>query len=156
MSEVLGLIDSLEASILEGKRIPMTNKIIIEEDRILHILDKVRLVIKSDADIVKTAVDRTTRNNGVMPLQRTIIESQQQGVPVSENSLSLASEEADKIRYGANSYADNVLANLQLIVAKMQTNLVKLEQNIESGRDVLDKKKDMIQTEIEPEVENYE
>ena len=48
MSEVLGLIDALEASVLEGKKIPLTEKVVVSEVSLLEIIDKIRLVIKSD------------------------------------------------------------------------------------------------------------
>ena len=43
--EILGLLDTLESMILDGTKIPLTKKILINEDKILAVIDKMRLVI---------------------------------------------------------------------------------------------------------------
>ncbi len=52
-----------------------------------------------------------------------------------------AIQKANKIKDGANDYADYVLANLQLTLTKMQKNLIHLEKNIDSGRQILSTQK---------------
>ena len=59
MNEVLGLLDSLEATILEGKKIPLTDKVMLEEPVLLNLIDKIRLVLKSDDNIAKKSINST-------------------------------------------------------------------------------------------------
>ena len=138
MSEILGLIDSIEATILEAKRIPITNKIVLDEHKILPILDKVRLAVKCNGNSVKDAIDRTVRSEEIPTPDHSESLS---GADLEGQLVLEANQESDRIRNGANAYADNVLASLQVMVTKLQRNLVRLEQNIESGREVLDTEK---------------
>jgi hypothetical protein len=136
MNEMYGLLDSLEAVILEGKRVPLTDKIMVDEKRILGILDKVRLGLKSNGSIVKRTVDQS-RNRGKS-------ETKQFSVPddapeAVTDLLAQAQKEAVEIRDGAKEYADYVIANLQLLVAKMQKNLLKVEKNVDDSRGLLEK-----------------
>ncbi len=130
MSEILGLLDSLEATILDGKKIPFASKLMVDERRCLHIIDKIRLVLQSDGDTARKAIDLTkAEEKEEAPVQES---------PMSEaDILQTAQREAEKMKSGASEYADYVLANLQLIVTKMQKNLVRLEKNIQGGREVL-------------------
>ena len=76
------------------------------------------------------------------------IESMGAGVIMSSNNQFetdiKATQKATKIKEGANDYADYVLANLQLTLTKMQKNLIHLEKNIESGRQILSKQKQYV------------
>lgn len=42
--EILGLLDTLESMILEGFRVPLTKKTMIDEEKVLQVVDKIRLV----------------------------------------------------------------------------------------------------------------
>ena len=48
---------------------------------------------------------------------------------VTEQMIKQAENHADEITSGANTYADDILANLQLLVTKMQKNLINLDKN---------------------------
>ena len=48
--EILGLLDTLESTILDSTKIPMTKKIIINEEQILELIDKIRLVAQGGAE----------------------------------------------------------------------------------------------------------
>ncbi len=139
MNELMGLLDSLEATILEGKRIPLTDKIMLEEKKILSLVDKLRLVLKSNGSIVKRSVDQSRKEEA----QKTKSDSAIPGrVPEQmEDLLAQAHVEAEKIKDGAKEYADYILANLQLLVTKMQKNLIKVEKGIEDGRHLIEKSK---------------
>ena len=134
MSEVLGLLDALESIVLESKKVPFTENIIIEEKKIISLLDKIRLTIKSNGKVVRESVDV---NNLQIDLTQPSIENMKK----NEEPLAMqqATEEAEKIKKGANEYADYVLTSLQLTVSKMYKNLMTLEKNIESGRTIIDK-----------------
>ena len=147
MSKLLGLLDALESEIVDGKKVPLTEKVMVEEQDVMAIIDKMRAVIQSD-DIIKQNIQvNTTSELSSTPDQATIKEQ-------TSNDL----EKAKKIKEGAQEYAQYILSNLQLIVTKMQNNLVKLEKNIEGGRKIIDERnnseKDLKQEEFEKEILN--
>ena len=151
MDELLGLLDTLEASILDGKKVPFSDKVVINERLVLTILDRMRFAIKSDGGSVRSALGSPPTHSQVQtkPVQ---VHTQQQADPtefeppkhirdhVSE-LIKKAEDASEKIKAGANEYADYVLANLQLLITKMQTNLVKIERNITGGRKTIDDQK---------------
>ena len=46
-------------------------------------------------------------------------------------------KDVDEMKQGADEYANDVLTQLQLLVTKLQKNLMRLEKNINAGRDML-------------------
>ncbi|RAP32105.1 hypothetical protein DID76_01335 [Candidatus Marinamargulisbacteria bacterium SCGC AG-414-C22] len=144
MNEILGMLDALESHILEAKKIPLSDKIIIEEKILIDIIDKVRITISSNGDNVRKAVNIGDEENiQTKPSQEEKVTL----IPDAEQ----ASHDANKVKKGANDYADYILTSLQLTVTKMQNNLIKLEKNIESGREIIQKKQDNKEVE-----ENFE
>jgi hypothetical protein len=137
MDELLGLIDALEATVLESKKIPMTNKFIMEEPVILQLIDKLRLSVKSGSSVVRQFVEQGEESVNSDSLEKeTSLRSD------SDVLLKQSVKEAEEIKDGAQDYAEYILANLHLMVTKMQKNLIKLEKNLESGRDILEKKQE--------------
>ena len=131
MNDILGLVDSLEATILESPKVPLTDKLIIEEKKILQLVDKVRLAIK-DGGIARQSIDINKEFSIQDPVQKVV---------KPQDNISEAQEKARQVKQGANEYAEYVLSNLQLSITKLQNHIVKLEKNIENGREVLEKQK---------------
>ena len=102
---------------------------------------------------IKDQIDRTGVSEDIELTQS----SPQSDTTANFDMMETAKAESVKIKEGANAYADNVLANLQLMLTKLQKNLVRLEQNIESGRSVLEtvKKDDETEKEDVTEVNEY-
>ena len=46
MSKLLGLLDALESVILEGPKVPLSNKLLVSEERVSEIIEKIRITIK--------------------------------------------------------------------------------------------------------------
>ena len=132
MNEAFGLIDALEALILEGKRVPLSDRIMVSETKILELIDKLRLIIQSNGNVVHRAVDIGHKEVAAFS------EFGRQEIGSAEDGVFEAQKKAEKIKSGANEYADQILANLQLTIAKMQKNLAKMDQNLESGRKMID------------------
>jgi hypothetical protein len=126
MNEALGLLDSLEATILEGKKIPLTDRVVLEEKEILSLIDKLRLTLKSNGGVVREAL-----KSGPRP---TIAVQESASPQILKDAL----KKAERIKAGAQEYADQTLSNLQLMITKSQKGLLVLEQNIEKGREVLE------------------
>ncbi len=140
MSKILGLLDVLESNVLEGKKVPLTEKVMVDEKEIINIIDKIRSVVQS-GDVIQ-------HNIQVKPVDEFKAMQQQEKADIQTNS---EIEKAKKIKEGAQEYAQYILSNLQLIVTKMQNNLVKLEKNIEGGRKVIDER-NSIETDLKDNI----
>tara|TARA_B100000586_G_scaffold258647_1_gene223358 strand:+ start:5149 stop:5589 length:441 start_codon:yes stop_codon:yes gene_type:complete len=138
MSELLGLIDALEAYILESSKIPMTDKVVLNEAQLLQCIDKIRISAKN-GDTARLAVD--VQLSSEEQAKERIKAAFEGHVKNKFDSEIQAMQKANKIKDGANDYADYVLANLQLTLTKMQKNLIHLEKNIDSGRQILSTQK---------------
>lgn len=121
MNNILGLIDGLEAAILDSKKIPFTDKFIIEEKIILHLIDKLRLAAKDNTIILQT-ID--------IDAKETSSESAFKQKAFNETDLQHLKKEAE-------SYAKDVLGHLQLTITKLQQKLGHLEKTLENGRERL-------------------
>jgi len=140
VSKILGLLDVLESNVLEGKKVPLTEKVMVDEKEIINIIDKIRSVVQSE-DVIQ-------HNIQVKPVDEFKAMQQQEKADIQTNS---EIEKAKKIKEGAQEYAQYILSNLQLIVTKMQNNLVKLEKNIEGGRKVIDER-NSIETDLKDNI----
>ena len=143
MNQLLGLLDSLEASLLEGKKIPLTRMTIIHEKELLSLVDKMRSVLMSNGRGARIAVEQGQQGDSRVEENDVNSVTAEGASPVDRQDYS------DKITTGANDYAENVLANLQLVLTKMQKEIVRLERSVESGRKVLDQQKDQYKEELE-------
>ena len=132
MSEILGLLDALESVVLESKKIPLTENIILEERKVIDLIDKIRITVNSNGNNVRKTVDINEESSNQS--DDIVIDRLK---PAQKESDIL--EEAKKIKEGASEYAEYVLTSLQLTITKMQNNLIKLEKNIESGRNIIHK-----------------
>ena len=145
MSEILGVIDSIEATILESSKVPMMGKVIIDEKKILQLIDKLRVVIKGNDDVIRKAVDvsfdikkKNIDNDSQLHQESTQQHDLSSPISIIEN----AKKEAEKIKKDAADYADYILANLQLMITKVQKNVINVEKNIDTSRDMLEKHKE--------------
>ena len=120
MNEILGMLAALESVIESGSRMPFSNKRVVEEDKIVSIIRKIKRSIEQKEYANQKEVDKTHAINPCKDVQNAL-------------------EKAAQIESGAREYADYVLASLQLVISKMQKDLVKLEKNIDSGRELLEK-----------------
>ncbi|NQU17753.1 MAG: hypothetical protein HQ564_06760 [Candidatus Saganbacteria bacterium] len=103
--KILGLLDTLESVIMEGFKIPLTKKTVLNEEELLCLIDKMRLVIQEEQRMVP---ERESKN----PLE-------QEAEPKDESAKAAdivkeAYEIAKEVRAGADRYADEVLSNLEL------------------------------------------
>ena len=118
--EVLGLLDTLESLVLDGNKIPFTKKVMVDEEKILNIIDKIRLVVQGGGGFAKEALGgkATPRPEG-----RSVREEESQNIEPIEGKtkeeikaveiLQQAYQMAKEIKEGADKYADEVLANLE-------------------------------------------
>jgi hypothetical protein len=136
--EILGLLDTLESMILDGTKIPLTKRVIINEEKILAVIDKMRLVIQGGGGFAKDAIvskqgardeGRGTKDEG-RKMEELAGRSQEEAKAVEV--LQEAYQMAREIREGADKYADEILANLE-------ATSTRILRTIRAGRDRLTK-----------------
>lgn len=159
--QILGLLDSLESTILDGFKIPMTKKTIINEEQVLILIDKIRLVAQGGADFVKKAIDKDRIRQGSMQEesnmnnQQTSSHSQvsnniQASIEVTSEIggshektkgaeiISQAYQIAKEVREGADKYADEVLSNLELtstrVLRTIKAGRERLQKNVQGSQ----------------------
>ena len=136
--EILGLLDTMESIILDGSKIPLTKKVLINEDKVLAIIDKMRLVVQSGGGLAKEVVagkngakiESRTDEVSVEIREELDVKSQEEAKAVEV--LQQAYQMAKEIREGADQYADEVLANLE-------ATSTRILRTIKAGRERLDK-----------------
>jgi len=143
--DILALIDNLEDLIAEGKKVPLTSSVMLNEQKIYEIIDEIRgsfpdeikqarWIVKERQEMLDEAEKESAR---IVDEARAAAEDQAADAEV----VKLAEERAAKIledvrakereiRLGAEDYADEMLANLEV-------NLGKLLTAVQRGRDRL-------------------
>ncbi len=152
--EILGLIDALEAQIMDSFKVPMTKKVLIEEEKVLALIDKIRLVAQGGGGFAKKALQGVAQNNEA-PAQNNqqplAVEPrvemrpgpsarfgevkanftpeptmEEKGHEIMQQAYQIAKE----VRGGADKYADEILANLEATA-------VRILRTIKAGRERL-------------------
>jgi hypothetical protein len=132
--DVDALINELEALASEGKRRLLGRKLVIDEDRLLHLIDRLRTAVPNEVRQAHQLLDehdqiiahaqetarRTLEERGLLQS----LETERRRV-VDE-----AEREADKVRSEADRYARNVLLELE-------ERLSKLHSSVRNGIDAL-------------------
>jgi hypothetical protein len=135
--EILGLLDTLESLILDGTRIPFTKKTVISEEKVLAVVDKMRLVVQGGGGFAKDAISSKAGSNEEgrqtegAQAHGTAEDRPQEGGEAVE-VLQQAYQMAKEIREGADKYADEVLENLEVSASRIL-------RTLKAGRDRLAK-----------------
>ncbi len=148
--EILGLLEALDSMISDAFRIPLTRKVILDEDKIHSMIDKIRLVVESGEGFVKEAISTERRAvpvkeepaevkkitetvRGVLPPEMAPAEIQGKAIEIIQQAYQLAGE----IRRGADKYADEVLSNLEVtssrVLRAIRNGRLKLSKVIEQN-----------------------
>jgi hypothetical protein len=139
--EILGLLDTLESMILDGSRIPFTKKIYVNEEKILGVVDKIRLVVQGGGSFAKDAISsKNDLSEKGQPQTSAVEQSEKEtSIPVVTGQsgeavevLQQAYQMAKEIRDGADKYADEVLANLE-------ATSMRIMRTLKAGRERLAK-----------------
>jgi len=134
--EALGLLDTLESMVLDGFKVPFSKKLVIDEEKILSIIDKMRLVIQGGEGLAKEAIATKLNMEGSPKIEegsrRAVAEGENQGESKAVDILQQAYQMAKEIREGADNYADEVLANLE-------ATSTRILRTVKAGRERLEK-----------------
>lgn len=152
--DILHLVDRLEALIEQGRRLPLTSAVVVDEGTFLDIIDQMRISIPEEIkqakrieqerdEIIAQAHGEVARiiAEGRDDAARLVVEHEvrRQAAEQADRILEEAHRQAQAIRRGADDYAAEVLAKLSEEVAALQrqiTNgLVTLGQRREAKQE---------------------
>ena len=115
--EIDDLIDEIEDVLAEGRRIPFSNRLMVDEERLLDIIDRMRVAIPEETKQARRIVQEQERllSEARERVQQALSE---QGLLVAveeeqQRLLDQAEQDAAAIRAGADEYARNVLEELE-------------------------------------------
>ncbi len=140
--DILQLIDRLEELFNESKTIPLTRNVMVDEDRMLDIIDQMRIAIPEEVKKAQQLLGQRDRvlaqaqeeANRTLELARQkadqlvakdmiVVEAQRR----ADLILSDARSEADNIRGGADDY---VIDSLQQLQSELEHNLNQVRNGI--------------------------
>lgn len=147
--DILHLVDRLEQTLNDSRRLPLTANLLLDEDRVFNIIDQMRVAIP---DAIKRA------NRIEAEKDRLLAQAKEEGDRIrelarqeahelvnrdavvgnaqlrAEQIIEQAHAEADQIKYGADQYAVQVLADLEenmtRSLAIVRNGLRKLESEL--------------------------
>ena len=126
--EIFTLLENLEENVENSKKMPFTNKIMIEQDEILDIIKEIRLKLPEDLKQAKWVREERDRileeakkeaDDVVKEAENRIIsmidehEITKKAYEQKNQIMEAANENSRQITQGAKEYADNILADLE-------------------------------------------
>lgn len=140
--ELLSVINELEELIESSSRVPLTRKVLVDEEKILDILDRIRTILPDDVRKAKWVVQEREKviEEARKEAERIIEEARReaekraeesevvrQAKEMAESVLGKAEQVAREIKLGAREYADEILA-------KLEERLHRITKEIQQGR----------------------
>ncbi len=143
--DIMALIDRIEEVIESGRAVPFSNSRMVDPDKVFEIVDEIRAqfpdelkqarwIVKERQEMLEEAEKEANRVLEEARERAQAIASEQEVVKLAEQQAAAILEDARtkerEIRLGAEDYADEMLANLEV-------NLGKLLTAVQRGRDRL-------------------
>jgi predicted RecB family endonuclease len=143
--DLLNALNELEELVENSGKIPFTKKVMVEEDRLLDLLDRIRTTMPEEVRQAKWIIQEREKvlNDSQKEALRIMDDAQKQVERKADDSevvrqakvnaeeiLAKTENIAREIREGARNYADDILVNLQ-------ESLGKIVSQIEQGRSEL-------------------
>lgn len=143
--DILALVDKIEEILEESRTLPLSTKRIVDPEKIYEIIDEIRAnfpdelkqarwIVKERQEMLEEAEKEANRILEEARERAAAIASEQEIVKLAEQQaaeiLDAARAKEREIRLGAEDYADEMLANLEV-------NLGKLLTAVQRGRDRL-------------------
>lgn len=155
--DIIFLVERLESIVANGKRLPLTNNVVIDQATALDLIDQLRVAVPEEVRQAKRVNQESDRilEKAQEEADRIVARAQEQAAfLIEERELTRAADvrsqeiiadghrDADEIRRGADEYAANVLVRLE-------GECVKALQSIRHGIEMLDERRG-----TEPQVEH--
>lgn len=145
--DVFSLLEELEEVVDRGAKIPMTSKVLVDDDAIFEIIDKIRTHLPEELRQAKWMAKERDRimeeaqaeadkvlEQGRSYIAKLVEDSEvvRQAQDYAEEMVAQAKKVAREIRGGANAYADELLG-------KVENSLVNLVESLQRDREELTK-----------------
>ncbi len=143
--DIMALIDRIEEIVESGRAVPFSNTKMVDPDKVFEIVDEIRAqfpdelkqarwIVKERQEMLEEAEKEANRVLEEARDRAQAIASEQEVVKLAEQQAAAILDDARakerEIRLGAEDYADEMLANLEV-------NLGKLLTAVQRGRDRL-------------------
>lgn len=153
--DILHLVDRLEELFNESKSLPLTHKVLVDEERMLDLIDQMRLAIPEEIKNSQQIINQKERviAQANEEARRTVELAKEQGAKLLErdaivqnaeiaanNIIQKAREETLTIKNEADDYAVNSLGHLEVelnkILMQVRNGINTLKSDIQSGQTV--------------------
>lgn len=125
--ELDDLIDELEDALAEGRRVPFSGRLLVDEERILDIIDRMRVAIPEELKRARRVIQEQERliSEAQARVQQVLEERGLTEAIEAERArlLQQAEGEAAQVRAGADEYARQVLEELDERLVKLTTSV---------------------------------
>lgn len=143
--ELLNVLNELEEFIEDCSRVPLSKRIMVDENRLLDYLDQIRTALPDEVRQAKLLIKERERvlnesrleaqqilENVQKQIEKSVDESEivQQAQKRAQEILQHAEQMANEMRLGARDYADEVLGSVE-------QQLQRLDEQIKAGREEL-------------------
>jgi cell division septum initiation protein DivIVA len=143
--DILALIDRIEELIDSGRNVPLSSNKMVDPDKIYELIDEIRAqfpdelkqarwIVKERQEMLEEAEKEANRILEEARNRAIAMAADQEIVKLAEQQaadiLDSARNREREIRLGAEDYADEMLANLEVNIGKMLT-------SVQRGRDRL-------------------
>ena len=147
--DIMFLVEQLDSLMANGKKLPLTNNVVVDQERVLNLLDELRAAVPEEVRAAKriTAEGERVIEKAEQEAERIIARAQEQAAfLIDERGLTQAAQDeserivatgrvtAEEIRRGADEYAVSVLVGLE-------GDLVRTLQSIKKGIAMLDERR---------------
>jgi hypothetical protein len=145
-TDIIFLVERLESIIANGKRLPLTNNVVVDQAAALGLIDELRVAVPEEVRAAKRINSEGERiiEKAQEEAERIVARAQEQAAfLIDERGLTQQAEadsrriigdaeaDAEEVRRGADEYAVNVLVGLE-------GDVVKTLQSIKRGIELLD------------------
>lgn len=121
------MIDELEDSLAEGRRVPFSGRLLVDEERILDIIDRMRVAVPEELKQARRVIGEQER---LLTEARTQVQQamEEQGLLVAveaerQRLIAEAERDAQAVRAGADDYARQVLEELEQRLARLSASV---------------------------------
>jgi vacuolar-type H+-ATPase subunit H len=147
--DIMFLVEQLGSLVANGKKLPLTNNVVVDQERALNLIDELQAAVPEEVRAAKriTAEGERVIEKAEQEAERIIARAQEQAAFLiderglteaaqeeSERILARGRAEADEIRRGADEYAVSVLVGLE-------GDLVRTLQSVKKGIAMLDERR---------------
>jgi cell division septum initiation protein DivIVA len=121
------LLDEMEDALAEGRRVPFSGRLLVDEERLLDVIDRMRVAVPEELKQARRVIQEQDRliSEAQARVQQALSERGLLDAVEAERQrlLEQAEMEAAQVRAGADEYARQVLEELDERLVQMITNV---------------------------------